>query len=316
MPSILYVEDELDYQWLAQRIFQKARFKCKTVDTGKAALAELAQERPDLLILDVNLPDTDGYQLCQRIRQNPEWKSIPILMLTVRRRAEEWLQGFSCGATDYLPKPIYPPELIDRVQACLRRPSVAHPSSGEFQLVQAGVHGNRKAIAVLVQQHHQRLIDMLRGCGRTQAEAEDIVSAAWAKAYQRLDQFHGRSAFYTWMHRISMNELRKIYRRDRSVVFDRLSGGEETTWGKRVLSSDRVEDRLSQAVLHAQLRQAVARIPRPYRTLLRWHFFHDLSYDVIARRLKSPKGTVMSRLFTAKELLRTSWKRLTRELPL
>ena len=79
----------------------------------------LEHERPSLLILDINLPDMNGYTICNQLRQDPAWMDLPILMLTVRRRPEEWLRGFSTGANDYISKPLNPPELIERVVNCL-----------------------------------------------------------------------------------------------------------------------------------------------------------------------------------------------------
>src|SRR5579862_9207293 len=99
---ILYIEDEEDYQILVKRILGHAGLEVLTADTGQEGLQKLAQgPRPSLLILDINLPDTDGYTLCDRLRQDDAWKDLPILMLTVRRRPEEWLKGFASGANDY-----------------------------------------------------------------------------------------------------------------------------------------------------------------------------------------------------------------------
>src|SRR5436190_6198231 len=145
--SILYIEDEEDYQLLAQRILGKAGFQVTVADTGAEGVRLLHELRPDLLLLDINLPDTDGYQICNQLRQDPAWVDLPILMLTVRRRPEEWLRGFSSGANDYISKPLNPPELIERVVNCLE--GKAHQFTGngtaEYNLIQAAVTGNRAA---------------------------------------------------------------------------------------------------------------------------------------------------------------------------
>src|SRR5437762_1350558 len=111
-PSVLYVEDEEDYQMLVQRILGKEGYRLQMAGSGEEGLAALVRQKPDLLILDVNLPDTDGYTLCSQLRKQPGAANLPVLMLTVRRRPEEWLKGFSCGADDYVSKPLNPPELL------------------------------------------------------------------------------------------------------------------------------------------------------------------------------------------------------------
>ena len=92
---ILYIEDEEDYQILVKKILGRAGLEVVTADTGAEGLEMLRRERPSLLILDINLPDTDGYTICSQLRRDPAWVDLPILMLTVRRRPEEWLRGFS-----------------------------------------------------------------------------------------------------------------------------------------------------------------------------------------------------------------------------
>ena len=105
---ILYIEDEEDYQILVKRILNRAGLEVVTADTGAEGMKALERQRPSLLILDINLPDTDGYAICHELRQDPAWVDLPILMLTVRRRPEEWLRGFSSGANDYISKPFNP----------------------------------------------------------------------------------------------------------------------------------------------------------------------------------------------------------------
>src|SRR5436190_18628090 len=145
--SILYIEDEEDYQLLAQRILGKAGFQVTVADTGAEGVRLLHELRPDLLLLDINLPDTDGYKICQQLRQDPAWVDLPILMLTVRRRPEEWLRGFSSGANDYLSKPLNPAELTERVKNALagKAQAYADPGTPEYHLIQAAVAGNRAA---------------------------------------------------------------------------------------------------------------------------------------------------------------------------
>ena len=98
--NILYVEDEEMYQTLVSQILTEQGFTVEVAGCGAEARRKLEAFKPHLMILDINLPDTDGYALCQELRQEERWAKLPILMLTVRRQPDEWRQGFSAGASD------------------------------------------------------------------------------------------------------------------------------------------------------------------------------------------------------------------------
>jgi DNA-binding response OmpR family regulator len=102
---------------------------------GEAALRRWAEEQPDLIVLDVNLPKLDGFTVCQRIRQQAE---TPIILLTVRGEEDDIVRGLGLGADDYMAKPFSPRQLIARIQAVLRRagktPAPALYQAGNFSL--------------------------------------------------------------------------------------------------------------------------------------------------------------------------------------
>jgi DNA-binding response OmpR family regulator len=177
MNSILYIEDEEDYQILVTRILSKAGLVLRTAGTGAEGLAMLRAERPALLLLDINLPDTDGYTICEQLRADPAFTDLPILMLTVRRRPEEWLRGFSCGANDYLSKPFDPAGLMERVQSGLTGQSVLMTSGStpEYLLIQAAADGNRAAFEVLIQKYKTRLSESLKPAVRGAAELNSTM---------------------------------------------------------------------------------------------------------------------------------------------
>ena len=81
----------------------------------------LRRERPDLVVLDLNLPGMDGYAVCREIRADDEFADLPIVMITIRGRDAEIIQGLECGADDYLPKPFKARELANRIRNLLRR---------------------------------------------------------------------------------------------------------------------------------------------------------------------------------------------------
>jgi RNA polymerase sigma factor (sigma-70 family) len=317
MNTILYVEDEEDYQLLVQKILAKAGLTLHIAGTGEEGLSALERLNPDLLILDINLPDTDGFTLCRQIRRRPEWATLPILMLTVRRRPEEWLQGFASGANDYVPKPLNPPELLERVMAALATDKeVSESGRPEYLLIQAALNGNKLAFEVLVQQYRVRLMDSLRSRGWTSTDAEDLTADAFARAYQRLAQFRGQSSFYTWLYRIAVNESQRPRWQQVGPSLEELSRGDDTLVPSKLGKSELLEGDLAAHGLQTQLRDAVSCVPRPYQQVLRWHLIQGISCQKIARRLNIPPGTVMSRLFKAKQLFRQSWHRTQLKEPL
>ena len=119
MPQlILIVEDEPKIARLAQDYLEKDGFLTSVAGDGKSALAAVRQERPDLVILDLNLPEMDGLDVARSLRREGQ---IPIVMLTARSDEIDRLIGLELGADDYITKPFSPRELVLRVKAVLRR---------------------------------------------------------------------------------------------------------------------------------------------------------------------------------------------------
>lgn len=306
---ILYIEDEEDYQILVKRILGQAGLEVVVADTGQQGLAWLRERRPSLLILDINLPDTDGYAICQQLRQDPAWEDLPILMLTVRRRPEEWLRGFSSGANDYISKPLNPPELIERVVNCLegKSPRLTDRPDAEYQLIRAASSGNRAAFEVLIQKYKPRLIESMAQASRDKTEAEDVVSHAFLVAFERLSSFRGEASFYTWLYRIALRE--SLARRQKgNLSLEDLTRGDETALPAVLTERDPVHEELVDRDSAARVREVLGRVPVAYRRLLELFFLKDLSYEQIARRLEIPEGTVMSRLFRARRMLKEAWQ--------
>jgi len=125
--DVLVVEDEPDIRSLIVFHLTRDGFRCRTAATGPTALAELRARRPDLLILDLMLPETDGLEVCRRIRADPATATLPIIMLTARADEVDRVVGLEMGADDYVVKPFSPKELVARVRAVLRR---SRPAEG------------------------------------------------------------------------------------------------------------------------------------------------------------------------------------------
>jgi DNA-binding response OmpR family regulator len=120
--TVLVVEDEASIASFVALYLKNAGYTVKGVSTGSDALAQVEAEQPDLIVLDLMLPDVDGIEVCRRIRQR---RDIPILMLTARDEDIDKIIGLEVGADDYMTKPFNPRELVARVKSILRRAAPA-----------------------------------------------------------------------------------------------------------------------------------------------------------------------------------------------
>jgi DNA-binding response OmpR family regulator len=118
MSTILVVDDEKQIARLVRDYLEAAGFRVVMAHDGKAALAQFRYERPDLVVLDLNLPGIDGLDVARTIRQE---RNTPIIMLTARVEETDRIVGLELGADDYVIKPFSPRELVARVRAVLRR---------------------------------------------------------------------------------------------------------------------------------------------------------------------------------------------------
>ena len=121
MTKVLIVEDEAGLVTLLKYNLEKHGYETAEVMDGKLVMQTVMAERPDLILMDWMLPNVSGVDLCREIRQNPEVRLTPIIMLTARADEADKVRGLSYGADDYMTKPFSVPELIARIQALLRR---------------------------------------------------------------------------------------------------------------------------------------------------------------------------------------------------
>jgi two-component system alkaline phosphatase synthesis response regulator PhoP len=139
---ILVVDDEPKIVKQARDYLERSGFRVVTAGDGKTALAQARHERPDLVVLDLNLPEMDGLDVCRALRRESD---VPIIMLTARVDETDRLIGLELGADDYITKPFSPRELVARVRAVLRRVRGGVHQPG---LIRAGdleidLHGHR-----------------------------------------------------------------------------------------------------------------------------------------------------------------------------
>ena len=122
MPTrILVVEDDQDIAQLVARYLEKAGFAPEVLSSGREALIAIGAQAPDLIVLDLMLPQVDGLDVCRAVRGREATAAIPIIMLTARAEESDRIVGLELGADDYLAKPFSPNELVARVRALLRR---------------------------------------------------------------------------------------------------------------------------------------------------------------------------------------------------
>jgi two-component system, OmpR family, phosphate regulon response regulator PhoB len=121
MERVLIVDDDPDIQRLVSYNLTQAGFQVTTAATGRTAIEAVQKQSPDLIILDVMLPDIDGLEVCRTLRQRDHSRRIPIIMLTARTEEIDRVVGFELGADDYVMKPFSPRELVLRVKSIFRR---------------------------------------------------------------------------------------------------------------------------------------------------------------------------------------------------
>jgi DNA-binding response OmpR family regulator len=148
--TILVVEDDTSIQLLLTDTLSSAGFRLHVVETGSAAIDLLEHEPVDLLLLDVMLPDMDGFEVCRHVRDS-DYAALPVIMLTAATQQEDVLSGLSSGADDYVTKPFHTDELVLRIQNHLRRRQDARTLLSEnevlrnmLDLVQRQLHAARE----------------------------------------------------------------------------------------------------------------------------------------------------------------------------
>jgi DNA-binding response OmpR family regulator len=116
---ILIADDESNIVISLEFLMQRSGYQVQTAADGEQALRQLSEFKPDLILLDIMLPLRNGFEVCQRIRENPEWQHTKIVMLTAKGREVEVTKGLALGADVYITKPFATKELLASVQQLL-----------------------------------------------------------------------------------------------------------------------------------------------------------------------------------------------------
>jgi DNA-binding response OmpR family regulator len=131
--KILLVDDDMDTLRLVGLMLQRQGYQIRAASDGPQALAMVESEIPDLVLLDIMMPDMDGYEVARRLRANPRATDVPIIMFTAKAQIDDKVMGFEAGADDYLTKPIQPRELIAHMKAVLSRVQKRQISASDSQ---------------------------------------------------------------------------------------------------------------------------------------------------------------------------------------
>ncbi len=131
-PTLLVVDDEPEISKLVARIFEKRGYRVNVAGDGAEALASVEKDRPDLLILDLNLPKIDGWEVCRRLKSDPATRAIPIIMLTAAHaNVDDAEIGLGLGADEYVAKPFVKAVLLHNVERLLGRDHTEETNPGE-----------------------------------------------------------------------------------------------------------------------------------------------------------------------------------------
>jgi two-component system phosphate regulon response regulator PhoB len=183
-PRILAVDDEPDLLELVRMGLDSAGYEVETASTGAAALDRLRAAPPDLLLLDLMLPDLSGTELCKRIRADARLSELPVIMLTAKGEEVDRVVGFELGADDYVTKPFSPRELALRVRAVLSRRRLESPAGGQLRRDPLRVDPERHRCwvkdeeVVLTAKEFQLLVSLMRRPGRVYTR-DQLLDEVW-----------------------------------------------------------------------------------------------------------------------------------------
>jgi len=181
--KILIVDDEKDLVRIVQYNLEEAGFRTAVAYAGEEALRKVRDEAPDLVVLDLMLPDLSGVEVCRRMRRDEATRRIPVLMLTAKGTELDRVVGFEVGADDYVVKPFSVRELVLRIQAILRRSADQEPAavlnagpiSVDVPSCRVTVEGREVSLTAL---EFRLLVELLQKRGRVLSR-DQLLDTVW-----------------------------------------------------------------------------------------------------------------------------------------
>jgi CheY-like chemotaxis protein/MinD-like ATPase involved in chromosome partitioning or flagellar assembly len=170
--KVLIVDDDVDTLRLVGLMLQRQGYEISAATNGEQGLAKAFSEKPDVILVDIMMPDMDGFEVTRRLRKNPSTKSTPILVFTAKTQLDDKVMGFEAGADDYLTKPTHPAELQAHVRALLTRVQPKDP----------------KELDTATKHHYGRLIGVLspRGGLGVSTLASNLAGGFYARTHNEV----------------------------------------------------------------------------------------------------------------------------------
>jgi DNA-binding response OmpR family regulator len=189
MKRILVIEDDPDIALsLRHKLERDGGFAVDTAEDGAAGLRRAVDRPPDLVLLDVNLPGMDGFEVCRHLRKNPATAATPVIMLTARIGESDRVFGLDLGADDYITKPFSPKEALARIRAVLRRSDRGAEGPDAFAdgALRVDVAARRAEVAGrdlgLTRKEFDLLVELMRQRGRVLTR-ERLLETVWGYDY-------------------------------------------------------------------------------------------------------------------------------------
>ena len=192
-PLVFVIEDDEDINELLVYNLRKEGFDVKSFLHGKDALKELKDLHPDIILLDIMLPDIDGFELCKILKSDPEYSDIPVIMLTAKDTEIDKVVGLELGADDYITKPFSFRELVARMKAVLRR---SKPKQKEENVILEDIYLDKNSLSVFIKGKkipltvkEFKLLNLLLSNPNRIFEREELLQKVWEeKQYDIYDR--------------------------------------------------------------------------------------------------------------------------------
>jgi DNA-binding response OmpR family regulator len=190
MKKIASIEDDADLFSLLKYNFEKEGFAFVGAQTGKGAIELFRRERPDLIVLDITLPDANGLDICRSVRIHPELTHIPVIFLTAQASETDRVVGLELGANDYIVKPFFIRELIARVKIQFRNRNVTSRllKSGSLELDRSSyqVHLNNQPLSLTTTEF--RVLEFLMSRPGVVFSREQLLDSVWGDKHEVTDR--------------------------------------------------------------------------------------------------------------------------------
>jgi two-component system alkaline phosphatase synthesis response regulator PhoP len=185
---VLVVEDEQDVAELMRYHLAREGYDVRLTASGAEALREAREDRPGLILLDIMVPQLNGWEVCRRLKQDGHTRDIPVIMVTGRAEEGDKVLGFEMGADDYVTKPFSPRELVARVRAVMRRGRLADGRDGKYRLKAGDLEIDRhrfevkmRGIVVELTRKEFELLAALVGTPGRVFGREELLDLVWGQ---------------------------------------------------------------------------------------------------------------------------------------